>query len=152
MCQQFSAEKETPAALGTIRANPVDDIGAAFCKWTEQLRIILGIVLEIGILDQNIFAPSIGKGSSNGGSLAVVPFVKYDSNVAGCRQRLQLLASAIGRAIVDDNNFFFHGRSLDRLQQFLQVSDLVVNWHDYRHASLPAIAGCCWIQHRYCLH
>ncbi len=72
---------------------------------------ILRVIFQIGILDEHVLAAGVGQGSADGRSFAVVLLVEHDCDVVPRRQRLQLFARAVGRAIVDDDDFFFTGEA-----------------------------------------
>src|ERR1700733_4647530 len=116
MGQQFGPEKEAQPAFRTIGPHTIDRVGYTLFERTQQLGVILGIVFEVGILNQNIFAVCVGKGGANGRSFAIVVFVENNGNVISWRKGLQFFAGAVDRAVVNKNDFFFYRRGLDRAQ------------------------------------
>jgi len=116
--EKLRAEKETHSALGTVWAHSIDHVGLSFSQRSEQGGIIAGVVLEIGILDKDIFAASVLECGTDRSSFATVHLVEDDGYVALGRECLEFFTGAIGRSIINDNDFFFDRRVLHCLQKF----------------------------------
>src|SRR5258708_4395243 len=105
-------------------AGAEDDVGAAVEDGLEQLGIVAGVVFEIGILDEDDFAGGFREAATDSGALALILLLKEKAEIAkfdgiiavvgGGRafaaglargQTLEGLASALGGAIVDAEDF-----------------------------------------------
>ena len=65
------------------------------------------------------FSAGVGERGPNRRSLAAIFLVEDDGHVVHLGHRLQFLARAIGRAVIDDDDFLLHGRGENGLEQLL---------------------------------
>src|SRR5690242_21188664 len=76
--EKLRAQKETHPALGTVGTNAIDDIGPSALERLQQCGIIGRIVLQVGILDDDVLAHGVPNAGANGGTLAAIPIVEND--------------------------------------------------------------------------
>ena len=86
----------------------------AFEYGAENDGVFLGVVFEVGILEDGEVAGGFCDGASNGGAFALIGVLGNDLDVVGefLLQACQDFWRAVGGAIVDDNEFFLE-REID---------------------------------------
>src|SRR6059058_4387808 len=141
-CEQLVADRvpehEHPARARVARA--VDDVGVAVEDRLDEPRVLGGVVLQVGILDDRDVAAHVGDGGPHRGALALV--VRLEDEHEAVRRRVrrrgaQLLehgARPVGRAVVDDDDLLWEADGHDPLEEGPDGADLVVHRDDDRQA------------------
>src|SRR5260370_40569567 len=128
------------------KAGAEDDIGATVEDGLEQLGIVAGVVFEIGILYEDDFARGFREAAAYSGAFALILRVKEKAEIAkldgiiavvgGGRafaaglasgQALEDLASAVGGAVVDHEDFLAHGAFDYTAEDFVDRGFFVVD-------------------------
>jgi hypothetical protein len=124
--------------------------------------IIARVVFKVGVLHEDDVASNFRKATSESGAFTLIAFLKKDAEVAkfdgiaaieggGLRfaQRLQLreffedLASAVGGAVVDQDDFLAKGSFNDAAKDFVDGGFFVVNGNDDgKFGGPPERKGC----------
>ena len=82
---------------------PEHDVGASGANELGELRVLLGRVLEIGVLNDHQIAGDGRKAAPQRRSLAAVARLAQQHEPAFLLQPLQDLRRAVGRPVVDDD-------------------------------------------------
>ena len=101
-------EQHVAALAGEARA--VHDLCLPAEHRRQQLRPILGVVLEVGVLDQHEIAGHVLEAGADRRALATVPLVG-DHPHRAVAELPQYVAGAVGAAVVDDQNLALDGGS-----------------------------------------
>jgi len=86
-------------------ARAVDDQGFAATDWLDQARPIVGIVFEVGVLDNRNGAAGAGQRGSHGSTLAAIELVAQHEDVGMAGPTIQDGGSAVIAAIIHDKDF-----------------------------------------------
>ena len=119
-------EEENPVGLTALEATAVDNVGKAGDNRLEEVIEFLRIILQIGILNNQVFAGGAGDAGVKGSAFALVDFMnevldiqfRVGSTVAG-----HGTFGIIGRAIVYDDQFL--GDSIDQFDAPNLIKDEV---------------------------
>ena len=122
-------EVENPAVITGDKARTVHYIGLALKNRLNQLRILLRVIFQVGVLDYDHVAGCLPETGTEGCTLSLVSLMKKDSyRIAGhCPENL---AGSIGGAIVNDNDFFVQSNSFDSGADLPDGLFFVVDWND----------------------
>ena len=90
----------------------VDDTGLAAQDRFEEARPVVGVVLEVGVLNQDEIAVRLGQPGADRGALALVHLVVQDPH-RRVLERIQHLVRAVAAPVVDHNDLE-HQRQVDR--------------------------------------
>ena len=71
--------REEEAAVPADEAAAEDRVGLALDDQVEQVRVLLGAVLEVGVLDDDDVARRLGDPPPHGRALALVPLLQEDA-------------------------------------------------------------------------
>ena len=101
----------------------------------DQLRPVVGVVLEVGVLDEHVVAGREREPGAHRGALPAIAFVHEDANRA-VAELAQHVAGAVGAAVVDDDDLALDAvGELDRAHAPHHLHHgvaLVVDGHDDR--------------------
>src|SRR5262245_7646407 len=120
------------AGVATYEARPKDDVCFVFQNRTNKSRILIGIVFDIGLLnDYDVTGGSIDPRAQSGAltlvGLMIENMVDHRSNL-----RLQQLACAVRRAVIYNYYLFIWvRRGLDRLDSAADRTALIEAWNDH---------------------
>ena len=129
-------EEHVAALAGEARA--VDDLRLARGAPGEQLRPVLGVVLEVGVLDQHEVAGDVLEPGADRRALALVALVR-DTRTVLSRAGASTSLGAVGAPVVDDHDLEVD-RQLDRAHPAHDLDHgvaLVVDRHDHRELPEP---------------
>jgi hypothetical protein len=123
--------EEENAVRASQEAAAVDDVGAAIQDGLEELGILPGIVLQVGVLDENDIPPGLGKSGAQGPALAGVALVKEDLDLRRGKLRKDF-ARPVSRSVIDDDDLLLQPDidSLDPAEDFLDGVFLVEDGDD----------------------
>lgn len=114
-------------------AGAVDDIGAAFEDGLEESGVVVGVVFEVGILDEDDIAGGFGEAGVEGGAFALVVVVEGGDDVGEAGgEGGEEVAGAVGGAVIDEDDFALEA-GVDAADGFEEVGeglDLVVDGDD----------------------
>src|SRR5579883_212832 len=96
--------------LTARKARTENYIRLIFQYWSDELRIFLGIVLQIGVLDQNNISSSICESRPQCRPLPLVVAMSNNPHTRYIGDMGKHCCSAITRTIVDDNYFFGYSK------------------------------------------
>ena len=95
--------------------------------------ILRGVVLEVGVLDDDDLAGGVPEPGAQRGALALVDLVEDDRQVGVARSHLaEDLAGAVGRAVVDDDDLLADRDGADPAEDLVDRLLLVVDRDDDR--------------------
>ena len=127
-----------------------NDVGLAFDDRLEQLRVIVGVVFQIGILHQHDVAGGKGEAVAQRGTFAFIDGLMPDGERGArelCRQLIQPGGGVVFGAVVDADDLPLHpGRQRgidDAADQFLNGRAFVVNRNDDRKLHSPGSVRIC---------
>src|SRR5579884_1479971 len=127
-------EVEDTAILTREEARSVHDIGDSFEHRTQQYGVICRVIFQIGVLNQGQVAGQMANARPNGSPLTHVFRMKNVAN-APIRQGqlLDHLSAAVGRTVIDDNQFQFqfNGGVQDSVDDRPKCADLIINGHEH---------------------
>ncbi len=106
-----------------------DGVRLALDDEVEQLRVLLGAVLEVGVLDDDDVAHGRGDAAAHGGPLPAVPFLDEVREAAAGGQRLDDVAAAVRGGVVDRDQLEAQGHGQDAIDDLLDGPPLVVDGH-----------------------
>src|SRR5436305_9945209 len=133
------------AMLSSMKAVAEDNVGAAGEHGGEQDGVILGVVLEVGVLHQDEITRDLRHPGADRVALAVVFFMQQDANATSALtlDGGQKFARAVRRKIVNDDDLFFerNGDSGNRLDDVLDRVALIEDWNDDREFFGRAVVG-----------
>ena len=114
-----------------LEARAEDDVGVAVEDRLDELRILVGVVFEVGVLDDDDVAARLGDAAADGRPL---PLVHRLEDVADLRpllrERRDDVARAVGRAVVDDDDLLLDRHRPHPAQQLRHRRALVVAGDD----------------------
>ena len=108
-------------------AGAVDHIGLAPDDRLDQARVVLGVVLEIGVLDDHDLAARLRQRGADRRPLAAVPLVEAGPDRQAGGELGQDLARAVARAVVHHDDLLVDRHRQHAPQQRFQGGVLVVN-------------------------
>ena len=132
---------------GAEEARAVNDVGVAGEDRRDEVRILGGIVLEIGVLDERDVALEVRDGGADRRALALVlrledrlqPIVVV---VRGLGDELaNHVRRAVARAVVDDDDLLADRHRTHVLQDAPQRPALVEHRHDDREEKIRLLHG-----------
>ena len=99
----------------------------------NQLGILVGVVFEVGVLDEHDVAARFLDAAPDGGTF---PLIHILQNVADLRpllcERRDDVFRPVGRLVIDDNDLLVDRHLLDAAQQFGDCGAFVVAGNDDR--------------------
>ncbi len=101
-------EKQNTFLFAPHEPRTIDDIGFPVQDGLKKLRIFSGVVLQVGVLDQNDIARCRGEAGAQGGSLALVHRMIHHPKSIAFEIPLQDLRGPIARAIIYDDDLLLH--------------------------------------------
>lgn len=114
-------------------ARTVEDVEIFFDDFVHHGDEVLGIVFEIGVLDDDVLARHFFEAGADGGAFSGILGHEH-ADVPVLRQRRHEFACAVFRSVVDDHDFLADAeRKLDRLdlfEEFGEVFALVVRGNE----------------------
>jgi hypothetical protein len=126
------------------KARAEHDVGVAGEDGLDEDRILVGVVFEVGILDQRDVAGDGRDRGADGGALAGVLGVEEHADaVVGVAVGLgadgaHQVSGAVGRRVVDDDDLLADGHGAHALDQLADRQALVEHGHqDREHEILP---------------
>ena len=131
MSQELRSQEEPQPTFGPVRPHSIYDVRCSFSERPQQRRIILRIIFAVRVLDQDVLSARILERRSDCRALPIVLLMTEDGDSLDARKSPQSFPRAVGRAVVYDDDFFSYRRSLNRLQELVQVCDLVIDRHDH---------------------
>ena len=122
-CQKFW----TRCSALPDKARAEDDVRAARLDRPQQQRVLGRVVLEVGVLDdQDLAARGVHRGA-HGPALAHVLLVEDHAHAVPAVPGRELLARAVGRAVVDDDDLLLGRLARDEPEDLVDRADLVVD-------------------------
>ena len=113
-------------------ARAVDHVRAARQDRLHQPGIVLGVVLEIGVLDDDDLAPRLGERGADGVSFSAIPLVGEGADRHPPGQLREHLAGAVAGAVVHHDHFLVDRHRQHAFEQRLEGGMLVVDRHQNR--------------------
>jgi len=109
-----------------------DDVRVPVHDRLDELRILLGVVFEVGILDQHDLAARFGNAAADGGTLSLVDGLQDVADLGPllCESGDDV-ARPVGGAVVDDYDLLLDRHFADAAQQFRNGRPLVVAGDDH---------------------
>ena len=123
--------REQEHAVAPEKPRAVDDVGVALANQLDELRIFFGRVLEVGVLNDHQIAGHRREPAPQRRAFAGVGLVQQ-REAERRLQRVQDLARAVGRSIVDDDELDAHRDGEHAPDDFLDRGTLVEHGHDDR--------------------
>ena len=131
MSQELRSQEEPQPTFRPVWPHSIYDVRCSFFERPQQRRIILRVIFEVRVLDQDVLSARALERRSDCRALAIVLLMTNDGNSLDTRETPQSFPRAVRRAVVYDDDFFSYRRSLNRLQELVQVCDLVIDRHDH---------------------
>src|SRR5688572_23421305 len=94
-------------------AGSIDDVGLALEDGANQLRIFVGVVLEIGVLDDHHVAGRLADAAPHRRALALIVRLEQNADAVVPVQLLEDFPGPILRPIIDDHQLLFDGTEID---------------------------------------
>jgi hypothetical protein len=124
-------EVEHAVHAGTEEARAKDDIGLAEKDGREELRVLVGVVFEVGILDDDDVGMDMLEAGAKGGTFALVDLMGEDADaVVGLGELLHGVPCTVFGAIVDHHELRDLGSGKDFLDDEVKRAFLVVDGDD----------------------
>src|SRR5208337_1278023 len=122
------AMRSTAEKTGTI-----DDVRLAGFQRAEQPGIVLGVVFEVGILDDDVVASRLLNSAAERSSLAQIAGLKEEANLRPALFEVeQNLAGTVAGAIIDAKEFDLQADRQNALDHLGQRRFFVVDGHHHR--------------------
>ena len=86
------------------------DVGLAVDNGFEEARVLVGVVFEVGVLDDDSVAGGGGDAGAECGPFALVDVVVDDFGDERGDRGAEDFAGAVGRAVIHDDDFLFSDR------------------------------------------
>jgi hypothetical protein len=110
-------EVEDAVAFAAGEAGAEDDVGDAGGDGFDEAGVLGGVVLEVGVLDDDELALGGGDAGAEGGALALVDGVSEEGDAGGAGVGLKDFVGAVGGVVVDDDEFLVDGDSADAIDE-----------------------------------
>src|SRR5437879_4486856 len=88
------------------KTGSVDHVGLVVEDRLDEARILRGIVLQIGILDEHDIAPGLPEARAQGGALALIERLVDDADILVPLELAENVARAVRAGIVYNNDLF----------------------------------------------
>ena len=111
----------------------VDDVGPAGANELDERRILLGRILEIGVLNEHDVAGHLREPGAQRRALAAVLRLQDQREAALALELLQQIARPIARPIIDDDELDAQRHGQHAADDLLDRVNLVVGGHHDRH-------------------
>src|SRR6185437_4793319 len=134
--KKLRPQKEKQSALRPIRSNAVDDIVAPALERLEKGCVVVGVILQVGILDDYVLPQGMTNTGANSGSFAPISVMQNDPHLGIVWQAEKSFPRTIGRAVINDDNLFWHGNLFYHFQNSRDPARFVVDGNDNRKITL----------------
>ena len=123
------------ARVARERSDAEHGVGLGGEQRLEQVREVLGVILEVGVEDRGEITTRVPKSRADRGALAAVAIVEQDRHVVRPVARAEELAAPIGRAVVHHDQLDRRGKPRLHylVNRLLHGGDLVIDRHQDRH-------------------
>jgi hypothetical protein len=119
--------------LAAAKARSEHDVGFARQDGLEQPRKLAGVILQVGILDDDVITRGLGKPGAECGPFALILVVVEGAEPAiGCGKLFQPIASPVGREVVYDDDFRIETDCVHSRKNAVDCANLVKNRNDHR--------------------
>ena len=115
-----------------MNRDPYDHVGPALADELDELRVLLGRVLEVGVLDDDDLAGHLGEPAPQRRALALVPLLEDQPEAVLLLETRQDVARAVGRTVVDHDQLDSHRLGEYPADDLLNRRPLVVDGHHDR--------------------
>ena len=118
-----------------MEARAVDDVGHALAEGPEEHGPVARVVLEVGVLDDDIRRGDLAEPPSQRGALPEVAGLADEANPRlDVGHALDQLGGGVGGAVVDDHDLRHQRRTEDGVERADDPFGLVVTGHHHREA------------------
>jgi len=104
-------EEKNPMRISSQEPGPIYNVGEAFYDWAKQCVVVVGVILQIRILNKKVVSSGMGDPGVNGGALPFV-YVMYKIfyPLRGVLRNIILcdLFRIVGRTVVDNDYLLFY--------------------------------------------
>jgi hypothetical protein len=115
---------EDPVRRAGDEARPEHDVGQPVLERLQQRAVLAGVVLEVGVLHQDVVGAGLGEPTPQGGALApVLGLQQHPHPRVG--EPGEDVAGPVGRSVVDDHHLGGPGRGEDLAHDDFDGPDLV---------------------------
>src|SRR5262249_12608046 len=118
-------------AFAANEARSENDVGAAVSDGRQHLHVLVRVVFQVGVLHDDHVTGGLREPRPQRGALALIDVVIRANQILRRRQSLKHVASAIGGAVVDDDDLFLEaGYGANPLDDLGNRGGFVVHGND----------------------
>ena len=120
-----------PVLRAAAETRSEHDVGSAGLDRPQEARVLGGVVLEVGVLDENDLPSRRGERRPQRAALAGIALVEDHSNSRAPVPARENFAGAVRRSVIHDHDLLLDGHLGDETEDLIDRTDLVVHGHQH---------------------